>query len=120
MVTLTDPPSINMVLGGNVPAEYTKLVIGPFTMDPIAQLITGTLRLTSTQNPLFPILGTLNISAASSTVRIEVKDLNIARQIQTTGPQNTSIIAWIETAQKQIEDGLVAVNLIAGVRTAGV
>ena len=51
MITLQTPPSINSVLGGNVPVSYNKLVIAPFTMDPVGLSITGTLQLSSTSVP---------------------------------------------------------------------
>lgn len=121
MITLTTAPQINSVLGGSAPVAYNKLVIGPFTMDPIGQTISGQLRLTSTGTPTMqPILGTLSISVPTATVKVEVPQLDFYRQITTNSPQNTSILSWIETAQAQIENGLIAVNIIAGTRTSGV
>lgn len=120
MITLTTPPQINSILGGSAPVAYNKLVIGPFTMDPVNQTITGSLRLTSTANPqMQPIVGTLTISVPGSTVKVEVPQLDFYRQITTTSPQNTSIIGWIEAAQAQIENGLISVAIISGTRTAG-
>lgn len=120
MITLTTPTAINSVLGGNAPVSYDKLVIGPFTMDSINQTITGNLRLTSTANAsMQPITGSLRISVPAAEVIVEVSQLDFYRRIITTSPQNTSILGWIETAQKQIEDGLIAVNIIAGTRSAG-
>lgn len=121
MITLTTAPAINSVLGGSAPVSYNKLVIGPFTMDGVQQTITGQLRLTSTSNPTMqPIVGSLTISVPAATVKVEVAQLDFYRQITTTSPQNTSILGWIETAQAQIESGLIAVNIISGTRTSGV
>lgn len=120
MITLTTAPQINSILGGSAPVAYNKLVIGPFSMDPVGQTITGTLRLTSTSTPTMqPILGTLTISVPSATVKVEVSQLDFYRQITTTSPQNTSILGWIEAAQAQIENGLIAVSIISGTRTSG-
>lgn len=120
MITLTTPPQINSILGGSAPVAYNKLVIGPFTMDGVAQTISGTLRLTSTASPqMQPITGRLTISVPAATVTVEVSQLDFYRQITTTSPQNTAILGWIEAAQAQIENGLIAVSIIAGVRTSG-
>lgn len=120
MITLTTAPQINSILGGSAPVAYNKLVIGPFAMDPVLQTITGQLRLTSTSTPTMqPIIGSLSISVPSATVKVEVPQLDFYRQITTTSPQNTSILGWIEAAQAQIENGLIAVSIIAGTRTSG-
>lgn len=121
MITLTTPPSINSILGGSAPVAYNKLVLGPFTMDGVTQAISGTLRLTSTTNPTMqPITGTLRISVPNAAVIVEVPQLDFYRQITTNSAQNTAIIAQIEAAQAQLENGLLALSVIAGTRTAGV
>jgi hypothetical protein len=120
MITLTTPTTINSILGGSAPVPYDKLVIGPFTMDPVAQTITGTLRLTSSANAsMQPITGSLRISVPAAEVIVEVQQLDFYRRIITSSPQNTAILGWIEAAQAQIENGLIAVSIIAGNRTAG-
>jgi hypothetical protein len=120
MITLTTPTTINSILGGSAPVPYDKLVIGPFTMDPVAQTITGTLRLTSSANAsMQPITGSLRISVPAAEVIVEVQQLDFYRRIITSSPQNSSILGWIEAAQAQIENGLIAVSIIAGNRTAG-
>lgn len=121
MITLTTPPSINSVLGGSAPVAYGKLVIGPFSMDGVTQTITGNLRLTSTANPTMqPILGSLRVSVPSAEVIVEVAQLDFYRKITTNSSQNTALLAVIETAQQQLENGLITLGVIAGVRTAGV
>lgn len=120
MITLTTAPAINSILGGSAPVSYNKLVIGPFTMDPVNQTITGQMRLTSTANPTMqPILGSLTISVPGASVQVEVAQLDFYRKITTTSAQNTSILGWIEAAQAQIENGLISVAVIAGTRTSG-
>lgn len=120
MITLTTPAQINSVLGGNAPIDYNKLVISPLTFDAVNQTISASLRLTATGNTsMQPITGTLRISVPSAELVVEVAQLDFYRRVVTTSPQNTSILAIIETAQKSIEDGLVSLGVIAGVRSAG-
>lgn len=121
MITLTTPNQINSVLGGNAPIAYNKLVLGPFTMDGVLQTITGVLRMTSTANPTMqPITGTVRINVPGAEVIIEVPQLDFYRRVVTSGAQNTAIIAQIEAAQAQVENGLITLGVIAGVRAAGV
>lgn len=120
MITLTTPAQINSVLGGNAPVDYNKLVISPLTFDAVAQTINGELRLTSTGNAsMQPITGKLRISVPGAELIIEVPQLDFYRRVVTSSPQNTAILAIIETAQKGIEDGLVSLGVIAGVRSEG-
>lgn len=120
MITLTTPPQINSVLGGTSPVGYDKLVLSPFTMDAVNQTVMGTLRLTSTASPTMqPITGTLSIKVPSSELIVEVAQLDFYRRVTLTGPQNTSILNQIETAQAQLENGLITLGVIAGTRSAG-
>lgn len=121
MITLSQPHEINAILGGNLPIPYDKFVVSPYTMDAVAQTVTGTLRLTSSANPsMQTILGSLRISVPAAEVIVEVQQLDFYRRIVTSSGQNTAILGWIETGQAQIENGLVSVNVIAGTRSAGV
>jgi hypothetical protein len=120
MITLTTPAQINSVLGGNVPVDYNKLVISPFTMDPVNQAISGQLRLTATASPsMQPINGTLRINVPTSELVIEVQQLDFIRRVVLTSPQNTSVLNQIETAQAALENGLVSLGVVTGTRTAG-
>lgn len=121
MITLTTPPQINSVLGGDAPVPYNKLVLGPFTMDGVTQVINGSLRLTSTTNPqMQAITGSLRISVPSATITVEVAQLDFYRQITTNSGQNDAILGIIETAQGQLETGLINLGVIGGTRSAGV
>lgn len=121
MITLTTPRDINSVLGGTAPIPYNKLVLSPFTMDGVGQTISGTLRLTATSAPTMQaIQGTVRISVPSAEIIIEVPQLDFYRRLVLSSAQNTAILAQIETAQTQLENGLVALGVIAGVRTPGV
>jgi len=119
MIKLTNPVSINSVLGGTGVSVYDKLDVTPFTMDPVNQMITGTLRLTSSANASQPpILGTLEISTTS--VSVQIPQINFFCNLGLTAQQGQLIPQYIETAQAEIENGLVALGLAAGARSAGV
>jgi hypothetical protein len=121
MITLTTPHQINSVLGGNAPIQYNKLVLGPFQMNQIDKTISGVLKLTSTTNPdMQAILGKLRILVNESSVEVEVPQLDFYRRIVTSVGQNNSITSIIETAQAQLENGLINLGIIAGARSAGV
>ena len=122
MITLTTPPEINSVLGGNAPVGYNHLVIAPFSLDPftLQNGVRGTIRLTSTVNPqMQPITGTLTINASVGTLTIDVAQLDFYRQVQLSGPQITAVLAIITNAQNALEAGLVSLGVIAGVQSPG-
>lgn len=120
MITLTTPAEINSVLGGSAPVAYNKLVVSPLTFNAVDQTVNGSLRITSTANTsMQPITGSLRISVPSAELVIEVPQLDFYRRIVLSGAQNTAILGIIETAQKSVEDGLVSLAVVAGVRSAG-
>lgn len=122
MITLTTPPSINVVLGGNTTVSYNKFVLAPFTMDGVRQSVVATVIVTSTANPeATPIIGTLTIDIPGGNVfLLRVPDLDITLRKVLTSPQATAVIAAIETAQAALENGLITLNAVAGTRSAGV
>lgn len=121
MITLTTPTAINTILGGSAPVPYNKLVLGPFTMDGVTQIVNGTLRLTATSAPTMQaIIGSVRISVPAAEVIVEVSQLDFYRRIVTSGAQNTALLNIIEAAQAQLENGLITLAVIAGTRSAGV
>lgn len=122
MITLTTPPSINVVIGGNTQVSYNKFVVAPFTMDGITQRITATVVVTATATPeATPITGTLTIDVPGGNLfLLRIPDLDITLRKVLTGPQATAIINAIETSQAAIENGLITLNAVAGTRSAGV
>lgn len=122
MITLTTPRALQIVLGGNTAVNYNKLVVGPFTEDALTQRITATLVLTATASALAsPILGTLTIDIpGGNKLTLTVPQLDISTTVTLTSPQATAIIAAIESAQAALENGLITLGVVAGVRTAGV
>ena len=120
MITLTTPPQVNSVLGGSAPIAYNKLVIGPFTLDPIAMTVSGALRLTSTGSPeMQPITGTLQITTATARLEVAVDKLDFYRRVALTGPQNTAAMDIIRNAQNALESGLINLGVIAGAQAPG-
>lgn len=120
MITLTTPPSINSVLGGNTPVGYNRLVLAPFTMDPVTLLISGAIKLTSTASPTMqPILGRLNINASTGILEVDVAQLDFYRKIQLSAAQITSVTTIITNAQNGLESGLVSLGIIAGTQSTG-
>lgn len=120
MITLTTPPQINSVLGGNAPIGYDKLVVGPFTLNPISLSIQGQLRLTSTAAPdMQAIAGTLTITTASATLEIAVERLDFYRRVVLAGPQNDAVMTIIRNAQNAIENGLINLGVIQGTQALG-
>lgn len=120
MITLTTPASINSVLGGNTPVAYNKLVIGPFTFDPIAMTVNGQLRLTSTTaTEMQAIPGTLSITTATARLEIAVPQLDFFRRVALTGPQNAACQDIIRNAQNALESGLISLGVIAGAQSLG-
>ena len=119
-ITLTAAASINSVLGGNTPVGYQHLVLSPFTMDPVANTVSGTLRLTSDASPeMQAIIGNLNINASSGVLIIEVSQLDFYRRIQLSAGQITAVITIIRNAQNAIEAGLITLGVIAGTQATG-
>ena len=121
MITLTSPAQINSVLGGSAPVGYDRLVLNPYTMDPSALSVRGTLLLTSSANPsMQAIRGTLKIDGSgTAALEIEVPQLDFYRRIALSGPQVTSVTTIIRNAQNALESGLISLGVIAGTQSAG-
>jgi len=120
MITLTTPPQVNSVLGGNTPVGYDKFVLSQIVFDTVALSLTATIRLTSTATPsMQPITGNLRVVTATATLTIDVAQLDFYRQVTLSGPQNASVQAQIRSAQDALESGLITLGVIAGVQAMG-
>lgn len=120
MITLTTPPSVNTVLGGNAPAVYDKCVIGPFTFDPSALLVTGAVRLLSTANPeMNAVAGTLTINTQTARLDIAVPQLDFYRRVALSGPQNSAAQQIVRDAQNALEAGLISLGVLSGTQSTG-
>lgn len=120
MITLTTAAQINSVLGGSAPVGYNKLVLSPFTMNPVDQVVQSTVRLTSTANPdMQAIIGSMRISVPEAVLEIQVQQLDFYRRIRLTSPQSTSVLTIITNAQNALENGLITLGLVSGTQSAG-
>ena len=120
MITLSTPPVINSVLGGSAPVSYDKCVIGPFTFDPATLLVTGAVRLTSTANPeMNAVAGTLTINTQTARLDIAVPQLDFARRVALSGPQNSAAQQIVRDAQNALESGLISLGVLAGTQQTG-
>jgi hypothetical protein len=121
MITLTNPPSVTSVLGGNTLVAYNHFFLSPIAVDPVALTITGTVRITSTADPnMQEITGSVNINTSTGILKIEVPQLDFYRRVQLSGPQITAINTVISGMQNDVENGILSVGVIAGVQSQGV
>ena len=121
MVTLTIPHQIRSKLGANDTVDYDKFVVSPFTFNPVDQLINASIRITSSTNPsMTPVIGSLIINVASSTLEIGVQQLDFYRRIILSSAQNNAILTIIRDAQNSIESGLITLGLVEGIQSSGV
>lgn len=120
MISLTTPAQINSVLGGNAPVNYDKLVLSPFTLDAIANTVSGTLKLTSTGNPdMQPITGGLKVVVGAGELVIEVPQLDFYRRVTLSAGQQQSVQTIVRNAQNALEAGLIGLGVIAGGQSTG-
>ena len=66
-----------------------------------------------------PIVGRLSIDVPTAKLEIEVKQLDFYRRVTLTGPQNNAVLGYIQSAQNNLENGLVSLLLVDGVQTTG-
>lgn len=121
MITLTTPHAIRTVLGGTAAINFDKVVIAPMTFDGVSQTINGTIRVSSSASPTEPpVMGTFSASVPGAQLLFEIPVLDIRKRVQLDSNLNTALLAQIEVVQQQIENGLLAMGLISGVRSPGV
>lgn len=120
MITLTTAPEIFSVLGGSTKVAYEKMVLSPFSLDPVNQSISGTVRLTSKLSTDMPaITGSFRISVLASELVVEVQQLDFYRRIVLDGAQKNAVLTIIANAQNAIEAGLVSLGVVAGTQSGG-
>lgn len=118
MITLTTPPAVKSVLGGNTTVGYNKFILSQIVHDPVNQTINGLVRLTSTAEPtMTPIDGRFLLSG--TVLEIAVEQLDFYRRVTLTTQQRDAYRAWITASQDQIEQGFVSLGVVAGVQSAG-
>lgn len=120
MITLTTVPQVQSVLGGNTPVGYDKFVVASVTHDMMGKVITAQLRLTSTTNSQMEALpGTLVIRHASSEVLLTIDHPSFRRRLLLSSPQVTAVQTNLDACQADLENALISLGVVAGVRTAG-
>jgi hypothetical protein len=120
MITLTNAPLINSILGGVATVAYDKLILSAITHDPVTMTTNARIKITSTAEPTMQaVYGTLLINTATAVLTIEVQQLDFYRQITLTGPQNTTAQSFITNTQNALEDGLITLGVIDGTQAVG-
>lgn len=108
------------MLGGDAPVGYNHLVLSPINLSPVDRTVTGQLRLTSTTNPEMPVIqGALSILLGPGTLEVRVEQLDFYRKLALSAGQITAVQGWINTAQNNIEAGLITVGVINGTQSTG-
>ncbi len=119
-ITLTTAASINTVLGGNTPVDYDHAVLSPIDFDPVANEISGTVRLTSTSSPEMDVItGSLEINLGQARLIFKVPQLDMVRKMNLSGAQITAIQTVMSDAQDAMESGLISVGVVAGTQSTG-
>lgn len=119
MITLSTPPQVNSVLGGNAPISYNKLVLSSMTLDPVTKSVIATVGLRSTTNPEKKELSGKLVITTGGLLTLEVTTIGFSQQVQLTAPQITSVGTIVTDAQNSLESGLVSLGVVAGVQAAG-
>lgn len=120
MIALTTPHAVNSVLGGDTPINYDHVVLSPITFNPIARTVTATVRLTSTVSPNMDVVtGSLTVDLGPGILVFKVEQLDILRRMQLSGAQITAVQNILNSAQNQIESGLISVGVVAGTQSTG-
>ena len=119
-ITLTTPPSLNNILGGNNLVEYDHVVLSPLTFSPTDLTVAGTVRLTSSVNTDADVVtGTVTINASTGTVTFIIANLDIHHKTTLSAAQITAVTGYISSAQDSIEAGLVTIGVVAGTQSTG-
>ena len=120
MITLTTPPIINSVIGGNSPVNYDKFSMSNIVHEVGSNNVRAALKITSTSNPDMTALnGTLTINFANAIAEVAVPQLDFYRRIALSGPQQNAVAALVSTAQDRLEEGLITLGLVSGTQSTG-
>lgn len=120
MITLTTPPSINSVIGGNSPVNYDKFKLVSLTFDTANRNINAAIEITSSTNPdMTALSGKVTIKFAEATAEIQVQQLDFYRRIRLSGPQQNAVSNIVTGAQDDVEAGLISLGLVAGAQATG-
>ena len=119
MITLTTPPAVKTVIGGNTTTSYDRFILSQITYDTVAKTVNGLVRITSTAAPeMTPMTGTFKVSG--TTLDVMVEQLDFYRRVTLDQAQRDAVQALITTAQTSLENGFVSLGVVAGVQSPGV
>ena len=120
MITLTTPKAINSVLGANTTVSYERMILSHIEIDTVAQTISCAVTLISTSVPAQQrINGSLFASVTGLFLDLQIPQISFFKKITLTNPQATNLLGQIQTAQNQIEAGLVTLAVVAGTQSTG-
>lgn len=120
MITLTTPPAINSVIGGNLPVSYDKFKLTSLTFDTTTKNIVAVIEITSTSNPdMTALKGRVEINFAGALAEIQVQQLDFYRRIRLSGLQQNAVSTIITNAQNDVESGLISLGLVSGTQALG-
>lgn len=120
MITLTTPPTINTVIGGNAPVGYDKLVMSDIRLDPITGHIRAAINMSSTGTPqMDAVRGTLHIDWDSKRIIVSVPQLDFFKSANLTAGQQNAVTTIIADAQNALESGVITLGFIDGIQTPG-
>lgn len=121
MITLSTPIQVDSTLGGASTISYNQAEVVQIYADPLAQTITGTVRLKSSSNAAAPIIiGSLSILTNNTVGTISIPNLNINIPVSLTNAEQTTVQGWITTLQNSIESGLISLGVVSGTQATGV
>jgi hypothetical protein len=122
VITLTAAEPIRVKLGANNTVPYDKMVLDNITHSPVNRTISATVRLSVAADPLQPVInGSLIVDVQGLKVTLTMNSpLNFTHVTPLDANGATTVQTWINTAQQNLEQGLVNVGAVAGIQAAGV
>ena len=121
MITLTDPLQVITTIGSGSRALYDRLELASIAIDVINKNITGTCQLVASTGGVPPIPGTYNIpTSGAALMTISIPNALYFAEVPLTSTQQSTVQGWINTAQNNVEAGLIALGVAAGTQTPGI
>lgn len=121
MITLTTPIQVTAVLGSAGKTNYDRLNLTTIVYDVTNKNINGSCSLLATGAPAAAAIpGSYSIPTTGAAIlTISIPTLLYAASLALTTAQQAAVQGWIGAAQNTVEAGLVSVNVVAGVQSAG-
>jgi hypothetical protein len=121
MITLTNTIPVTTVLGSTNKTAYDRLRLTSIVYDVTNKSISGSCEIVvSTNAQAQAIQGSYTIPTTGAAIlQVTIPSLPFYASLPLTTAQQATVAGWVQTAQNQVEGGLVAVGVIAGVQSAG-